>query len=132
MNGSEKRKARKKAQSKIPLTVCCKCGKKATDRHHPNHDEAPEVVQFCREHHLEADAELLKAEGIKGAEKRWKDHSKTRNCENCGTEFVYTRPRQTTCSRSCGNKLAWKKRGGKNRGLPSPKGCVSEAVCQIA
>lgn len=41
---------------------------------------------------------------------RWVGMSKTKTCTNCGTVFTYTRNRQTTCSRSCGNQEAWSRR----------------------
>lgn len=42
-------------QGKIPhiSTQVCKCGKQATDYHHPDYSKPLEVVPLCREHHLE-------------------------------------------------------------------------------
>ena len=48
--------------------------------------------------------------GARNANKRWKGHSRLRNCKNCGAQFEPLRNRAATCSRSCGNKLAWQKR----------------------
>ena len=60
----------------------------------------------------------LREMGRQSAAKRWTGHSKQQACAYCGKVFVRTRARQETCSRSCGNKRAWEKRGGK-ASLPS-------------
>jgi len=60
----------------------------------------------------------LQEMGRRSAVTRWKGHSKETACAYCGKVFVRTRARQETCSRSCGNKRAWGKRGG-NASLPS-------------
>lgn len=49
--------------------------------------------------------------GKRSAEKRWANLSKMVNCAFCGKQFAKKRARNTTCSRSCGNKLAWARRG---------------------
>lgn len=113
LSGLEKRTARKIAQHKIPLTICARCGAPAENRHHPDHSKPLEVIQFCRLHHLEEDIQILKEMGLEGAKKRWANLNRTRLCLNCGKQFQYTRARQTTCSRQCGNLLAWKNRGGQ-------------------
>lgn len=48
--------------------------------------------------------------GRRCAEKRWSGHEKITSCTCCGVRFERVRARQTTCSRSCGNKLAWEQR----------------------
>lgn len=60
--------------------------------------------------HATCSAKCLSLLGKQNAEKRWKGHSRKRNCLNCGIEFTPLRARGVTCSASCGNKLAWKKR----------------------
>lgn len=50
--------------------------------------------------------------GKRSAAKRWAGRTKERQCTNCQKTFTYTRPRQTTCSRSCGNIQAHRNRGG--------------------
>lgn len=117
MTGEEKRKARKKAQNAIPLGMCQHCGAPATDRHHPDHQEALKVICLCRPCHLKADAEVLRQQGAKGAAIRWKNHTKEANCLYCGKLFTKDRSRQMNCSRSCGNKLAAANRHGGNSRL---------------
>lgn len=58
-------------------------------------------------------AECLSSLGKMSAEKRWCGRKTTKTCAYCGKEFNFTRARQTTCSLSCGNKLAWDRRNGK-------------------
>jgi uncharacterized Zn finger protein len=121
MNGELKRNARKKAQHFIPLGLCQKCGAQATDRHHPDHSKPLDVVLLCRQCHLDADAELLREKGVQGAAKRWAGHFMTANCTFCGEVFTKERARQTTCSRSCGNKQAWVERRGGIKNQESPE-----------
>ena len=106
MNSEEKRKARKLAQRLIPLGACEHCGNPATDRHHPDHNNALDVVCLCRPCHLKADEVVLREQGKRGAAIRWSGHTMQSNCAFCEKEFTRDRARQTTCSRSCGNRLA--------------------------
>lgn len=62
--------------------------------------------------------------GRASAEKRWSGRLESKICEFCGKLFS-PKPgrfgRSKTCSRTCGNKLAWKKK--KENGLTvAPKG----------
>ena len=54
----------------------------------------------------------LSEAGRQSAERRWSGRSKEKRCVVCGRSFIYSRPRDTTCSRSCGNRLAWARRSG--------------------
>lgn len=51
--------------------------------------------------------ECRAAKGAEDAAKRWANRPLTAPCNYCQAEFTKTRPRQTTCGRLCGNKLAW-------------------------
>lgn len=63
--------------------------------------------------------------GQQSAESRWAGRQKTKVCRYCGKDFRYVRQRQTTCSRSCGNMLAW-----QNRGEHESRNVSSESVPQ--
>ena len=112
MTGKEKRRARQQAQNAVDLGPCKKCGAQATDRHHPDYTKPLEVILLCRECHMKEHVDFLKEEGARGAKKRWAANSKEAVCEYCEKLFTRKRPREKTCSRSCGNKLAWMRRRG--------------------
>ena len=83
---------------------CCHCGStESLHRHHKDHDTA---------NNARSNIEFLCASchGRMHAMERWEGHSKVRQCLNCGVEFIYQRARQKHCSRTCGNKTAWKSR----------------------
>lgn len=65
----------------------------------------------------------LEEMGRIGANRRWAVRTTQKKCQFCQAMFTFKRARETTCSRSCGNKLAWVSRGGAlNRILAgSPK-----------
>ena len=86
------------------LHACERCGGTQTlHRHHLDHNtsnnQSSNVAVLCSKCH-----------GALHANQRWKDHTKDRTCLYCGKTFTYIRPREKTCSRECGNKLAWMKR----------------------
>lgn len=117
---------------------CNRCGSTSSlQRHHDDYTKPDQVEILCahchvREHHLlplkeclicksafRADrsrrtlcgSEKCRAEwGRRCADRRWTGHTRQRKCEWCETVFVYSRARQSTCSRSCSSKLAWSKR----------------------
>lgn len=96
---------RKRAQRAVDLTGlrCQRCG--ATDRlhrHHHDYSKPLEVEIVCATCH-----------GTEHAQQRWAGHTKQRMCACCGVTFTYKRARETTCSLSCANTLAWSRRGGK-------------------
>ena len=96
---------RKQAQRLFKaLDKCERCGGIQTlHRHHldnnPLNNQSKNIAILCQKCH-----------GTLHANERWKDHSKDRICLYCGKIFTYKRPREKTCSRECGNKLAWMKR----------------------
>ena len=96
---------RKHAQRKFKeLKPCARCGgTKSLHRHHLDNDTTnnrkTNLAILCARCH-----------GALHASERWKDHTKERICLYCGDQFTYERSREKTCSRSCGNKLAWMKR----------------------
>lgn len=77
-------------------TVCKVCGKTFMANHSKKHNTCS--------------AKCLAQLGLANAMKRWYGHARKRNCVNCGTEFEPPRNRMVTCSASCGNTLAWKRR----------------------
>jgi len=86
---------------------CAICGKKFQPR--KNRDK------ICKK------AECLKELGRRSAELRWSSHTKEIACKNCGNIFTKERARQMTCSRSCGNILAWRKRRGGRLSLQTSR-----------
>ena len=96
---------RKQAQRLYKNLVSCeRCGGTETlHRHHldnnPANNQSKNLAILCSKCH-----------GTLHASQRWKDHTKDRTCLYCGTVFTYKRAREKTCSRECGNKLAWMKR----------------------
>lgn len=98
--------ARKQAQRKIPLAglVCQRCGKAGLiHRHHHDYSKPLDVEIVCASCH-----------GKQHAMERWDGHQKTKVCLHCKKEFHYKRARETCCSLSCANKLAWINRGSKS------------------
>jgi len=86
----------------VQPAVCVVCNKKFQPKRTRN---STVCSTACRSRH-----------GKMNADKRWAGRKTKKKCAFCGREFTFKRPREMTCSRSCGNKLAWKKRtGGKNR-----------------
>lgn len=86
------------------LSKCERCGGTETlHRHHIDHNTSnntsSNIAILC-----------IRCHGSIHANQHWKDHTKDRICLYCGTQFTYKRPREKTCSRQCGNKLAWMKR----------------------
>lgn len=91
------------------MRPCEKCGsEKRVHRHHDDLSKPLEVVFLCQACHVARHHELG-TWGL-GVRKRWVGMSRTRECLFCGATFEYERPRQKTCSRSCGNKMAWSSR----------------------
>src|SRR5688572_16575624 len=101
---------RKLAQKAYPtLQPCEKCGSaRRVQRHHDDLSKPLEVMFLCQSCHTERH-HALGTWGM-GIRSQWVGMSRTRSCTWCGKEFEYERPRQTTCSRSCGNKQAWSSR----------------------
>ena len=110
-----------------PLEVeilCPKCHAKADQELGNRPVQQPKACKVCgamfmpchSKKHETCSAKCLSQLGRLNAEKRWKGHSRKRNCLNCGIEFEPLRSRAATCSASCGNKLAWKNRA--TRGQP--------------
>lgn len=105
-----------------PLEVnilCIDCHVRAHQANGSRPCVAPANCQVCGEEFLPertsrsslcSKPECLEEMGRRGAEKRWSGRATVRQCACCGTAFAFTRPRETTCSRSCGNKLAWRRR----------------------
>src|SRR3990172_3800938 len=52
----------------------------------------------------------LRALGRMAAMRLWEGHTKQRQCPVCHRAFTYKRPRERTCIRRCGAKLAWRVR----------------------
>ena len=79
---------------------CIECGSmKSLQRHHPDHNKPDEVVPLC-----------IRCHGKISAADRSKGKATTKVCPVCSQTFTLARPRQTHCSRSCGNKAAWSRR----------------------
>lgn len=72
---------------------CKVCGKSFIPSHSKNH--------------VTCSAICLSELGRRNANKRWASHKKIKVCPVCLLEFLPNRPRTVTCSRFCGNKLAW-------------------------
>ena len=92
----------KRVRKQVPLSglSCETCGSMENlQRHHKDHGKPMEITVLCRKCH-----------GRVSAARRWAGHSKTRECLWCQATYMPTRSRQTTCSRSCGNKRAWNRR----------------------
>jgi len=118
----DKRSARKEAQKKVSLAgqKCSRCGStEKLNRHHRDYNRPLEVTIICRECHMRDHKEEFEKIGKDAAAKRWAGKPIEATCPCCGAVFRFTRPRQKTCSRSCGNKMAWLRRGGdQNRQSP--------------
>ena len=105
---------RKQAQRLYKNLVSCeRCGGTETlHRHHldndPTNNQSKNLAVLCSRCH-----------GSLHASQRWKDHTKDRTCLYCGTVFTYKRAREKTCSRECGNKLAWMKRRSSQESQPA-------------
>lgn len=81
----------------------------------PRNRPEPKKRQYQRKSRAEwllVAPEIQRANGIRAAAIRWANLDRRRVCTWCGTTFEYERARQTTCSRSCGNKQAWSSRKG--------------------
>lgn len=81
------------------------------------------------------DPACLKKSGETAAASRWASHTMNSECLNCGVTFPRTRSRtiQKTCSRRCGNLMAWRNRSGRIAGATGESGTSTRPSegCQI-
>ena len=118
---------------------CAKCGSiRSLERHHEDYTKPLDVVILCHQCHMRLHYQLPKRAcrmcgkmfrpsrtrrnmlcgnptclielGKASAQKRWGLLNKESQCAYCGMTFIRKRPRQKTCGRSCGNKLAWEQK----------------------
>lgn len=102
-----------------PLDVVIMCRSCHSKHHGKESSLKPKKCQICGSAFTPArsdramicsNPECLKAIGKLSASKRWENRDSTATCQNCGLTFAKKRARQTACSRSCANKIAWRKR----------------------
>jgi predicted nucleic acid-binding Zn ribbon protein len=80
-----------------PTSECKVCGKTFT----PKHSTA---VTLC------GSSQCRSSYGRLCMERALAGKIRTKCCAMCGKEFLYKKASDTTCGRSCGNKLAWTRR----------------------